>query len=531
MRVARMRYRIKGTPYYYSADTAFDSALGSSAGLGRAYDAAGYGARASGWAASGAGPKAALSYSLPTLRDRSRDAVRKNPLAESGIAALESNIVGTGIVPMFDTPDEGVNRELAELFSDWCDEADADGCGSFYSLQALALRSTAEAGEVFGRIRVRRPGDVDTVPLQLQLLEAEFVPTGRDFAAPTGRGRNKIIDGIELSPFGRREAYWMYRTHPSDWTVSDPVDLRAFRVPASEVAHVYSVRRPGQIRGEPWLTRALIKLRDLDAYDDAELMRKKTAALFAGFVTRPDQDQGFMGESEPDEDGLSLATMEPATLQMLESGEDIKFAAPADVGGQYEVFMRQQARLLAVSTGVLYEQLTGDYSQVNDRQFRAAVNEFRRRAKMMQRHLVVYQLCRPIARRFIDLADLSGLVRLPSGMATRDRYRMRWIPQGWDYINPVQEAQADRILVRAGFKARDDVILEKGNDPAKVDEKIAEGNRRADQLELKFDSDARSEGGGMAGAGSGSGIAGGEREDVDESDPATEPDEEVPVNA
>jgi len=58
------------------------------------------------------------------------------------------------------------------------------------------------------------------------------------------------------------------------------------RVPAAEVMHLFRPLRPGQIRGEPWLARALVKLNELDQYDDAELVRKKTAAMFAGFITR-----------------------------------------------------------------------------------------------------------------------------------------------------------------------------------------------------------------------------------------------------
>ena len=36
--------------------------------------------------------------------------------------------------------------------------------------------------------------------------------------------------------------------------------------------------RPGQHRGQPWLTQVLVKLYELDQYDDAELVRKKLAA-------------------------------------------------------------------------------------------------------------------------------------------------------------------------------------------------------------------------------------------------------------
>jgi capsid protein len=58
------------------------------------------------------------------------------------------------------------------------------------------------------------------------------------------------------------------------------------RVAAAEIIHLFRPLRPGQIRGEPWLARALVKLNELDQYDDAELVRKKTAAMFAGFITR-----------------------------------------------------------------------------------------------------------------------------------------------------------------------------------------------------------------------------------------------------
>jgi capsid protein len=68
------------------------------------------------------------------------------------------------------------------------------------------------------------------------------------------------------------------------------------RVPASEIIHLFRPLRPGQIRGEPWLARALVKLNELDQYDDAELVRKKTAAMFAGFITRLSPEDNLMGE-------------------------------------------------------------------------------------------------------------------------------------------------------------------------------------------------------------------------------------------
>lgn len=480
--VARVRCRVKGTGIY--TDT-----LASAFGTGAIeYDAAGQGRRARTWRVSGSGPNAALQYSAPIMRDRARDQVRKNALAESAVSAIEANVVGTGIVPQFATSDAGLNRELAQLFLDWTDESDADGLCDWYGQQALATRSLAESGETFARFRFRRPGDLETVPLQVQLLEAEYVPYDMPVA---GYGQD-IRCGIEFNGIGKRAAYWMYKQHPNDIIAPGIFpDRIPYRVPASEVAHLYWAKRPGAIRGDTWLARMLIKARDVDLYDDAELTRKQMAAMFAGFVTKTG-DGAFMGEDEePDSAGVALAPLEPGTLQVLEPDESIEFSEPADVGGAYESFMRVQHRLLAASAGVMYEQITGDYSTGNDRTFRAAVLEFRRRAKMWQHHILVFQFGRPLILRWLDTARAAGIIVPPKAMQARDFRRVKWVPQGWQYINPVQEVQAEQASVRSGFTSRDAVISERGDDPEEVDRQIAEGNRRADAANLVFDSDPR----------------------------------------
>ena len=68
---------------------------------------------------------------------------------------------------------------------------------------------------------------------------------------------------------------------------------------------------------------------------------------------------------------------------------------------------------------------------------------------------------------------------------------MKWIPHGWAYIHPVQDMQAQSLAVRNGFKSRSEVVSEQGYDSEQVDDEIAADNRRADELDLQYDSDAR----------------------------------------
>lgn len=475
-RPGEMRYRVKGTSLYIEPFRATME-------VASPYQTIGSGVRSRRWRPASYGPNTALDWSADTLRSQSRDLLRKNALAASAKERLVSNVIGTGIRPQLGDP------ATAALWLEWTDESDPGGALDFYGQQAQAFGSVFESGECFARLRTRLPQDGLSVPLQIQIVESEYVPM--DLNRTEGNG-NIVRQGIEFDANvrDRRVAYWMRRHHPDDATPgyasNDPV-----RVPAEEVLHLYWPGRPGQIRGEPWLARVLDRLYDVDAYDKAELVRKKVSAMFVGFRKRnlPDgmalEDlKAVWGDDAEIADGAGHVSLEPGTMQDLEPGEEVMFAEPKDVGGQYEVFMRVQHRAIAAALGVLYEQLTGDYGDMNDRTWRAAVSDFRRRCEMWQHHLMVFQFCRPVIRRWARLARLAGKkVNLPGPQ--------KWTPQAWPFINPVQDIQASRDAVRAGFTSRTAVVSERGEDAAAIDAENKADNDRADDLDLSYESDGR----------------------------------------
>jgi lambda family phage portal protein len=161
------------------------------------------------------------------------------------------------------------------------------------------------------------------------------------------------------------------------------------QVPGEFVLHLFRPLRPGQLRGQPRLTQVLIKLHELDQYDDAELVRNKTAAMFAGFVTK----NGFPARgANPDATGAALAGMEPGTLQVLLPGEDVKFSSPADVGA---VTRRSCACNCAASRrarGSRTSSLTGDLTGVNYSSIRACLLEFRCRCEEFKYPVIVFQI-------------------------------------------------------------------------------------------------------------------------------------------
>ncbi len=460
------------------------------------HEAAGSGRRALAWMPGNPGVVAALLTTHAELRTKSRDLVRRNAWAQAALDAFVANAVGTGIKPQSLSGDERFKTAAQALWRDWTEEADAAGQTDFYGLQALACRSMLEGGECLIRLRPRRAEDGLSVPLQLQLLESEHLPIHLNTDLASG---NVVRSGIEFDSLGRRVAYHLYRAHPEDGRLapmSNQGGMDTVRVDAREIAHLYRVLRPGQIRGEPWLSRALVKLNELDQYDDAELVRKKTAAMFAGFVTRPNPEDNLMGEGQADSAGIALAGLEPGTLQLLEPGEDIKFSDPADVGGSYAEFLRTQFRAVAAAIGITYEQLTGDLTGVNYSSIRAGLLEFRRRCEMLQHSVLVHQMCRPVWAAWMRQAVLAGALDAPdfmSGDALRRRQysQAKWIPQGWQWVDPEKEYKAMLLAIRAGLMSRSEAISAGGYDAEGNDREIAADNRRADELGLIFDSDPR----------------------------------------
>ena len=167
-----------------------------------------------------------------------------------------------------------------------------------------------------------------------------------------------IRAGIEFDSLGRRVFYHLYRCIRTDGRLAPMSCTRwygwAVRVSRQRNHPPVPVPAARTDPGEPRLARALVKLNELDQYDDAELVRKKTAAMFAGFITRPSPEDNLMGEGQRMPAVAALAGLEPGTMQILEPGEDVKFSAPADVGASYAEFLRMQFRAVAVAMGITY---------------------------------------------------------------------------------------------------------------------------------------------------------------------------------
>jgi lambda family phage portal protein len=448
----------------------------------RAYSGAAKGRHTDGWKARSTSADAEIAAAGRTLRDRARDLDRNNPHAAKAAAILTNDIVGEGIVPRPNTGDDRKNAKVLRAFEKWADQCDADGQLDFYGLQTLAVRGTVVGGEMLIRRRRRLSRDGLAVPLQIQLLEPDFLDDSKH--GPLAGG-GTAVQGVEFDAIGRRAGYWLFSSHPgNDFAAA----YSSSRVPASEIAHLYEKQRT-QARGTPWLAPVIRRIRDIDDYDFAEGIRKKIEASLVAFVTGEDDDLNLTEDREKgrarveDAHGNILEKFAPGVIAYLRGGKDVKFNSPAAVGG-YEDYKRVGAREIAAGGRVPYALLTGDGSQENFSAQRYLLVDHRRRCGVWQWQMVIPMALDPIWSWFCEAAYAVGEIDEP-------HVPVKWSPQRWEAIEPYKDAMADLLTQRMGNRSWREVTAARGFDPSEVLHEIAEHNADLDRLKIVLDSDPR----------------------------------------
>jgi lambda family phage portal protein len=457
------------------------------------YDGATQGKRAAGWRRTQRDANGELTPAvMAALRGIARDLVRNNPFAACGVAKVAENIVGAGItfqVYRDGKVDDRLNAIARKHFD--TTSCDASGRHDLYGLQLQAARSIVESGAVIMRRRWRRGRDGFPLPFQLQLLEPDYIDPSKNgpMSAAPGAVSGFNISGIQFSPIGRREGYWLYNGHPGG---NQTGRLGSTFIAASEVAHIFRADRPEQEHGATWLAPVVLRMRDFADYEDGQLTRQKIASAFVGVVKGDDDAAtipGIVSEGEDPEvpgqdviDREPLDYVEPGTYQYLRNGEEITFSSPPGVDG-YAEYSKVSLRAVSVGLGVPYEVLTGDLSNVSFISGRLGRLEFRRAVSTWQWLMFIPQFCGSVERWFLDALEATG--------ENVSDVEMRWTPPPTEMLDPASEVPAIRDAIRAGLSTISAAARERGEDPDKFMAEWAADAAKLDALGLTFDSDPR----------------------------------------
>lgn len=453
------------------------------------YGGSSQGRRAVNWTSTRSGPKTVQYGNLEVLRDRAHDAIRNNPYAKNSKNTWKAEAIGTGIKPQSLHKSKKIRTKIEDAFSAWCEESEINQRESWYGQQSTGFGTIFESGEIFGRFVLNNRKDT-FLPLTFQLLDPDQMPT---WFTDASQG---IRSGIQFNEDGRITNYHFFKEHPYD-VMFFPNAWDKMSVPAADIVHSYQAERVGDIRGTPWLTSVIKRLHELERYDDAELARKASTAMAAGFIRKTSlNEDGPAGNEQPDlfsnapaNAGVANVQWEPGSISVLGPNEEMQFfTPPSDVS--YDPYMTSQLHACAAGCDLSYHQFANDLRKANYSSLRAGLVSFRRKCEQMQYLMFVYQFCRPVWRRVIKEAVLRGKLDLPGFEKNPyPYYDCEWITPGWDWVDPLKDVQATVASIQAGLTSRKAAVLASGGsggDVEQVDRDNKADNDRAIAMGLAY---------------------------------------------
>ncbi|HEY0915644.1 MAG TPA: phage portal protein [Solimonas sp.] len=429
--------------------------------LQRAYEGA---SNKDGWKPrrAGASPNTDHTMDAAALRARSRALTQNVPYIAQGLRSLTASVIGTGIIHRWMRSEEATYNDL---FQQWTRVCDADGRHDYYGLQAAAFRAAKQDGEVLLRLRPRRAEDGLPVPLQLQLLEIDWLDSSK---TGTFEGR-QVINGISYDQLGRVAGYWLFDQHPGETGVSMRSRLSSRFVPASRIIHYFNPERPGQGRGFPQISPVIARVRDLQLYEDAELQRKNLETRLSVLATGPVAEMANPPSPNEVVDTTAakagdLGPLQSGGITQLPGSTALTVVEPKAAPGYVE-YLKFNLHLIAAGFGVTYAMMTGDTKGGSWTSERAGRLNFQTEAEVERWLHFIPRFCDPITRAFADAAELGGHVK-------RASYDVDYSTPKWNYVNPKDDVAADVTEIFSGLSSFSEKLRQRGYKPDQVFEEL-----------------------------------------------------------
>ncbi len=384
-------------------------------------------------------------HSFETLRGRSRQLYHDNSYANKSVNSLASHIVGNGI--MCDVKYKGKHSKfLQQLWDKWSNSHFISSCNNFnfYSMQKILTLEMIEAGDVFFR---RLPACLNNKiksTFEIQVLESEMIVQDTYFKP------SEHSQGIWFNGRGRKIAYTLRENYDTQNT---------FTVNAEDMGMLMRHERIGQSRGIPWITPAIIDLNLLNEYVNSELIRRRVASGFAGFmcdINGANANQGLDDLSDSlDTKPINHEYIQSGTIKDLPAGKTIVFSKPPVVQG-FREFNVEILKKIAAGIGVPYELLANDFADINFSSARAGLNEFFKQLEFYQEQILIAHFCEKVFQWWAEDVEFF----YPKYKA--DSIEAIWTLPRKPVIDPLKEAKANEILIKENLKTADEIRREDG---------------------------------------------------------------------
>lgn len=448
------------------------------------------------------GPNLLAEQTLGLARRRVRYLVDNNPLISGARNTIRNNVVGNGIDVQPDTGDPELDEQLDDLWRVFSEAVDPERSQTLAQSQGQFFDELFTAGECLTYYPFADAFNSHDAGPAIELIDAERLDLK---AISVTRGGNRIRQGVEFDAKGRRIAYHVYLDHPADGAMyavgRSSTKLTRLQI---EDAHLSFVpRRLNQIRGVPWPVAIVAATRMEDNFQEAFLLLARAAAC-VGVFFEDEAGDDLLDESGAvsplkDVDGNPIKRLEPGLIGFGKKAPTVVASRlpPPTFGMTEEILQRR----IATGLNISYAAVARDFSKATFSATRAEQLEDRKQYRPVQ-EFIWHDHTRPLYRRWVQWNLASGEVKLTPEQ--RSRYaadpeqflRASVIYPGWEWVNPLQEAQATKVELEIGAVSIQDVCAAKGRDWRETTRKALLAEKfRADErkrLGLAAPSDASS---------------------------------------
>lgn len=436
---------------------------------------------------------------------RSRDMVRNEPIARSGIGIWLDMAIGTGVTcqPMPDWRALGISKEEADewasvvknLVHEHLDSKhiDASGHGTLHDMMRLLFRTRLVQGEfaLLPHYLPDRPGAAFGTAFQVvdpdRICNRKGMPDTVD-----------VRSGVMLDEFGGAIGYQVRKAHEADAIFGFTPALYEWEdIPAVDeygrprFILAFERERADQHRGVSLLSAATPKFKVASDYESAELQAALANAIVAAF-TESSMDMPTLLDMFGGDASALLQNRADYQLKMqmgailpLFPGDKFASHNPARPNTAFPAFMDSVARHISAGgfelpkNFVLRDFDGGSYVSLK-MAFNTAWKTVSTARQWLKSHLlnVIYGM-------IIEEAVGRGYIDAPNFYARKRAWtRCNWIFDGAGWLDPVREAQAAQLRMAIGISTLQDECGDQGKDWEEVLEQRAAEQARMRALDL-----------------------------------------------
>ncbi len=433
----------------------------------RNYDAASYKRPNGNWRVLNESAEQTDRFSRDTVRARARDLERNSDVMNAVLGAYKRNIFGSGYKLRPGTGDSELDKKISDYWKIWCKKQNCDvtGTQSLNAIMRMVIQRKRVDGGVF---LVKRYISGGLVPFKLQILEVDELDT--TFTSPHKKG-NRVVGGVEYNSWNKPVGYFFRQYSIDGFEVVNPIYLEA-----KDVIFYYTKRRPSQIREMSDMAQTINRVRDMNEFMTAVSVKERILACISVFIKRYYPQSGFGGgrNSAPERHmEYKGKTITPGMIMDMNQGDEAQFLNPSGQATDASSFIKQEIRLIAAGQGLSYETVSRDMSESNYSSARQGSIEDELTYEEDREQLL--EIMDEIYETFVISLVLAQLVNPVDFWQDKEHYMGHtWIRAPKKWIDPLKEANANKIALYTGQKSWADMAAESGRDWKEVIDEMAD---------------------------------------------------------